>query len=188
MSGKGVLMVYKKVIGIVGMPGCGKSVASNIGKELGFSVLVMGDVIREEVISRGLELTPENVSRIMLKIREKEGAAVVAKRCIKKIVDLRNDRIIIEGVRSLSEVEEYKRFFPFFKLLSIHSSPATRFSRIFNRRRRDDSQNRRDFNLRDRRELRVGIGSVIAMADYVIVNEGTLAEFKMKIRRFLEEH
>lgn len=168
------------------MPGSGKSVAAEVGEELGFSVVVMGDVVREEVAERGLELTPENMGRIMLELRAEEGAAVVAKRCIKRIAEVEEKGIMIEGVRSLAEVEEFKRHFPNFKLLAIHASPETRFRRVFKRGRRDDSQNRLVFAERDGRELGVGIGSVIAMADHVISNEGSLARFKVRVRKFLE--
>ena len=36
------------VIGIVGLPGSGKSEAANVAAEMGVPVVTMGDVIREE--------------------------------------------------------------------------------------------------------------------------------------------
>lgn len=39
---------------------------------------------------------------------------------------------------------------------------------------------------RERRELTVGLGDTIAMADFMIVNEGTKEEFKRKIHEVLE--
>ena len=41
---------------------------------------------------------------------------------------------------------------------------------------------------RERRELSWGLGSVIAMADVIIVNEGNLEEFREKIRQLLKEN
>ena len=175
------------VIGLVGMPGSGKSVAARVGRKLGFTIIVMGDVIREELVKRGLKATPENLGRVMVEIRGEEGAAVVAKKTIEKMVRVKGRRIIIDGVRSVSEVDEFKKQFPEFKLVSIHSSPDTRFHRIFKRRRSDDALDRRVFTTRDQRELTVGIGSAIALADYVIINEGTLTQFKKRVRAFLEE-
>jgi len=40
---------------------------------------------------------------------------------------------------------------------------------------------------RDLRELGVGMGTVIAAADHMIVNEGTLTQLKKKIRHVLKE-
>ena len=41
-----------KIIGFVGLPGSGKGEASKIARELGLSVVVMGDVIRQEAAGR----------------------------------------------------------------------------------------------------------------------------------------
>ncbi len=180
------------IIGVVGMPGSGKGVLDDAARELGFLVVVMGDVIREETARRGLEPTAENIGRIMLQIRKEEGPFVVAKRCIVKVAETKEERcIIIEGIRSFDEVKEFRRSFPRFRLVAVHSSPETRFRRLFNRGRSDDSTNRKIFEERDERELRVGIGSAIAMADHVIVNEGEDAEqFKTEAKcllKFIEE-
>jgi dephospho-CoA kinase len=119
-------MTGLKILGIVGMQGSGKSVAADVGKTLGFSIVVMGNAVREEVARRGLKLSPENLGRVMIEMREVEGAAVVAKRSIAKLAGGSGGRIIIEGVRSLAEVEEFRKHFPSFELLSIHASPETR--------------------------------------------------------------
>jgi len=181
-------MAGLKILGIVGMPGSGKSVAAEVGKTLGFTIVVMGNAVRKETARRGLKMTPENLGRIMIEMREEEGAAVVAKRSIAKIAEGNDGRIIVEGVRSLAEVEEFRKHFPTFELLSIHASPETRFRRIFKRGRSDDSMNRHVFAGRDERELMVGLGSAIAMADHVITSEGTLTQYKKRVRTFLEEY
>ena len=178
-------MAGRKIIGIVGMPGSGKGVFDDVIKDFGFSIIIMGDVIRDEVIRRGLDPTPENIGNVMVKLREEEGAVVVARRCIPNIKK-KSENVVVDGIRSLAEVEEFKKAFPEFKLIHIHASPSTRFRRIAHRNRSDDSHDRLIFVERDRRELGVGIGSAIAMADYVLINEGTLLQFKTKIRRFLE--
>jgi dephospho-CoA kinase len=182
-----VLVAESTVIGLVGMPGSGKSVAAEVARKLGFTVLVMGDVVREELVKRGLKATPATLGRVMVELRAEEGAAVVAKKTIAKMMRVKSQRLIVDGVRSLAEVEEFKQQFPEFKLVAIHSSPDTRFHRIFTRRRSDDASDRRVFTTRDRRELTVGIGSAIALADYVLINEDTLAHFKTRVRAFFEE-
>lgn len=90
-------MISKRVVGIVGMPGSGKSVADGVAKEMGFSVVVMGDVIREETAKRGLNPTPKNVGEVMVKVRREDGTAVVAKRCIPKILDAPEQRCYRRG-------------------------------------------------------------------------------------------
>jgi dephospho-CoA kinase len=178
-------MKKKIVVGVAGMPGAGKAVISRIANEKGFSIVVMGDVIREETQRRGLELTPENIGKIMLKLREEEGPTVVAQKCIPKIANAKTDVVLVDGIRSLTEIQEFKKCFPQFVLVSVHSSPETRFGRLVSRRRSDDPKGWEVFFERDLRELSVGQGGVIAMADYMIVNEGTLDDYKTKIQEVL---
>ena len=45
----------------MGLPGSGKSVASNVARDMGIEVLVMGDVIRQEAARLGLEPTDQNL-------------------------------------------------------------------------------------------------------------------------------
>jgi dephospho-CoA kinase len=176
----------KVVVGIAGMSGAGKATFNEIAKRRGYAMVVMGDVIREETKRRGLKPTPENVGRIMLQLREEEGPAVVAKTCISKIDNAIGNIVFVDGIRSLHEVEEFKRHFPNFILIAIHSSPETRFQRLFRRRRSDDPKGWKAFLKRDRRELNVGLGDAIAMTDCLIVNEGSKEEFKNKIHDVLE--
>ncbi len=175
----------KIVIGVAGMAGAGKSVVRQIVKEMDYSVVVMGDVIRLEAKRRKLRPTPENLGMIMLELREEKGSAVVADRCLSKIERSEKDVVVVDGVRSLNEVKAFRRRFPKFVLMAIHSSPRTRFERLFRRRRSDDPRGWDTFLERDLRELRVGLGNVIAIADYMVVNEGTRKEFMRKIRDVL---
>lgn len=180
----------KLVVGLAGMPGSGKSVVVNVARNCGYGVVVMGDEVREEAKKRGLDPTPENLGRLMLELRRVEGENTIAKRCVPKIMKDMHRKIIVDGVRSLAEVTEFRKSFEKFVLVALHSSPETRFRRLYNRQRSDDPKNWEVFLERDMRELNVGLGSAIAMAEYMIVNEKSLEDVKMKaeeIFRRIEE-
>ncbi|MDH5374662.1 MAG: AAA family ATPase [Candidatus Bathyarchaeota archaeon] len=177
----------KLVIGLAGMPGAGKSTVVNVAKEGGYKVVVMGDVVREEVEKRRMKPTPKNLGKIMLELRRIEGEAVIAKRCIPKIEKVMEQKVVIDGVRSLSEVEEFKKHLHRFSLIAVHASPETRFRRLYRRNRSDDPKNWEIFHERDMRELRVGLSNALAMAEYIIVNEGGLEVVKDKIREVLRK-
>jgi len=176
----------KILIGVAGMPGAGKAVIKTAAESMGYAVVIMGDEIREETKRRGLEPTPENIGKTMLRLREEEGPTAVAKRCIPKIEKAKTDTVFVDGVRSLDEVEEFKKHFAGFSLIAVHSSPETRFQRLSRRKRSDDPRGWDVFSQRDLRELSVGQGDVIALADYMIVNEGTYEEFNAEVRSVLE--
>jgi dephospho-CoA kinase len=183
---KGRQMTTEKlVVGLAGMPGAGKSVVVNVAKESGYSVVVMGDEVREEAKKRNVEPTPENLGKIMLELRLMEGEAVIAKRCIPKIEGETAHKIIVDGIRSLKEVEEFKKHFPRFVLVAVHSSPETRFKRLYHRQRSDDTKKWEIFHERDLRELSVGLGNAIAMAEYMIVNEEKLEVVRGEVREIL---
>jgi len=179
-------MQQKKVIAISGMPGAGKGVASEAGKSLGFEVFVLGDVIREETERRGIEPTPKNMGNVMLELRANEGVAVVAKRLLPKIESVGSSTVIVEGVRSMHELQELQSKYEAITV-AIHASPRTRFQRLLSRKRSDDPKTWEVFFERDSRELNVGLGHVIALADLVLINEGTIvdlqSEFKKEISR-----
>ena len=177
----------KLVVGLAGMPGAGKSVVVNVAKALGYGVVVMGDEVREEAKRRGLEPSPENLGRIMLELRRLEGETAIAKRCIPKIMVKAEGKVIVDGVRSLAEVEEFRRHFQKFVLMAVHASPETRFRRLFHRRRSDDPKSWEIFHERDMRELSVGLGNAIAMAEHLIVNEDDLETVKRKAEEVLRK-
>lgn len=179
--------MMRTVIGLVGMPGAGKGVIREILRRYGFPVIIMGDEVRAEAKRRNLELTPENLGKIMLQIRYEEGSEAVARRCIPKIKTLDSPVVIVDGLRSLHEVREFRREFPNFKVIAIHASPKIRFERLLKRGRSDDPKDWETFYMRDQRELSVGIGEVIATADYMIVNESSIVHLKREFNRVLEK-
>ena len=121
----------------------------------------------------------------MLELREKGGNSIIAEKCLPKIEQNKNEKIIVDGIRSLSELDTFKKHFPKFTLISIHSSPETRFNRLNSRGRSDDTRDWKLFRERDMRELGVGIGNTIAMAEHVITNEYDKRKTKAKIRETL---
>jgi len=123
----------------------------------------------------------------MLSLRELEGPAAVAKRCIPKVKEANGRIVVIDGVRSLAEVEIFRKHFPNFVLVALHASPETRYQRLSRRKRSDDPTNWETFMERDQRELGVGMGAVIAAADHTIMNEGTLVQLKTEIRTVMKE-
>jgi len=176
----------KLVIGLAGMPGSGKSVVVDVAREMGYAIVVMGDVIRQETLKRGLELTPQNVGKVMLELRKESGTYVIAQKCVPKIEEQRGPKVLVDGLRSLFEADIFKEHFTKFSLVAVHASPQTRFSRLSTRRRSDDPSEWKVFQERDMRELGVGLGNVIAMAEQVIVNDNSFEHVRAKVRESLE--
>jgi dephospho-CoA kinase len=175
----------KLVIGLVGMPGSGKSFVVETAQEKGYEVVVMGDIVREETRRRGLELNPTNIGVVMLDLRKTGGTGVIAEKCVPNIKAKKSKKIIVDGLRSLDEADVFKTHFPSFTLIAVHASPETRFSRLNRRRRSDDPDGWEVFRERDSRELSVGLGNAIAMAEHMVINENAKQEVKAKVAEIL---
>lgn len=93
------MTIDKLVVGLAGMPGSGKSVVVKVAKESGYGVVVMGDVVREEAKRRCMKPSPENLGKIMLELRRREGNNVIAKRCIPKIESEAKHKVIVDGFK-----------------------------------------------------------------------------------------
>lgn len=177
----------KLIIGLTGLPGSGKSLVVKTARELGFDVIVMGDVVREETANRGLEPTPANVGTVMLELRETNGPGVIAKKCIPKIELNDSQTIVIDGLRSYVEAEIFMKRFSNFILVTVHSPPKIRFERLSIRNRSDDPKDWKVFKERDKRELGIGIGNAIAQSEYVIINDGTIETLNSRAREVLKK-
>ena len=176
-----------RILAFVGMPASGKSEASSVLRDHGIMVINMGDVIREEVLRRGLEPSDVNTGGVGTDLREKEGKDAVARRCIPKIRDSGEEFIAIDGVRSVAEVKCFKEAFgEDFTLVSIDSPLKIRFERVLARKRNDDMQDIDALKARDERELGWGMGEAMAIADVVVTNNDTLEDFKKKITALVE--
>ncbi len=169
---------------IAGMPGAGKSLASGVAEQMRIPVFVSGDIIRAEAQRRGLRPDKKNLGRLMLKIRRHEGMGAVAQRLKPLIENEEKPHIVYEGARNIEEVEELAKKYRVVTIV-IHASPQTRFHRLLTRRRRDRPLNLSDFSERDERELKVGVGKVIALADRMVENEDSRDDLKRRMRRLL---
>jgi len=158
------------IVAITGMPGAGKSTAAKALEAHGFKRIVMGDVIREETRRRGLEPDEKSTGKVMLELREKYGPGAVAEVCLKKLKAMKESVVIVDGVRSYAEVEVFARAGK-VKLLAIHASRDRRFKLLSERGRSDAPTSRASFEDRDKRELSIGVGNAVALADESLSNE-----------------
>ena len=159
----------KLIVCLTGMPGAGKSTIANGLKSKGYEIINMGDAVREEAKKRNIEPSGQNLGKLMLELREKNGPGAVAELIQNKIKNSSSNVIVIDGIRSNEEIQVLRKFGT-VKLLSIHASTDTRYSFLIERGRSDDPQTRNNFDERDVREIKVGISTPIALADESISN------------------
>jgi dephospho-CoA kinase len=171
----GFVNVTKLIVCLTGMPGAGKTTIAEALKSKGFDKTTMGDAVRAEAARRKIEPTGENLGKLMLELREKNGSGAVAELIKNDIINSKSDVVLVDGVRSLAEVEVLKKIGT-VRVLAIHASGDTRFKFLTGRGRIDAPSDRGDFAKRDSREIGVGMSEPIAMADETISNNNLTIE------------
>jgi len=167
------------------MPGCGKEEVLAVARDLRFSIVRMGDVVREEAQRRGLPITDAAVGGMAHDERQAHGLGIWAERTLPRI---HGGRVLVDGLRGRTELDVFRKAFgEDLSVVAVHASPKTRYDRMLRRQRKDDAASVEAFQARDLRELSWGLGDVIATADVMLVNEGTLDEFRRHAREALEQ-
>lgn len=165
----------KLIVCLTGMPGAGKTTIAEDLRSKGFDKVTMGDAVRTEATRREIEPTGENLGKLMLELRQKNGPGAVAELIKDRILNSKSDVVVVDGVRSLAEVEVLKKIGE-VKILAIHASGDTRFRFLKDRGRSDAPVDRDDFTVRDSREIKVGMSESIALADETISNNNLTIE------------
>lgn len=174
-----------KVVCVTGMPAAGKEEFQIVAMDLGYTVVRMGDVVRDEARNRGLPITDAAVGGMAHDERAKHGVAIWAERTLPRV---RGERVLIDGLRSPAELEVFRKAFgEDLIVFGVRASQATRWERVQRRQRPDDAKTFEEFERRDARELGWGLEDVVASADITIVNEGPLEAFYARVREELRK-
>ena len=181
-----------KILAIVGMSGSGKSVAVDFLTGKGYPKVYFGGMIYKEMEKRGIERTEDGESekKFREEIREKEGKDWVVNQVIAETKDLiaaGQKRIVLDGVYSWTEYKALKKEFPTsLTFLAIVVDRKLRYDRVAKRPGRSfDGTAIRE---RDRSEIEnLEKGGPIALADYYILNNGTIDDLKDNLNKILKE-
>lgn len=178
------------VIGIVGLPGSGKSEAARVARELGLPVVTMGDIVRQETEARGLDPAADH-GAVAQALREEEGPAAIADRAVPEIRSAlaENDAVVVDGIRSGAEVERFESAFgEDFRLVAITAPDELRAERLELRGRDAAGEDGGEtIAERDERELGFGMEEALEDADRTILNEASLEAFREAASEVLAE-
>jgi dephospho-CoA kinase len=173
----------QKVIAVIGLPGSGKSeVIEYLMETRGWPKVYFGEVTFDEVRRRGLEISEPNERLVREGLRAEFGPLVYSERVIEKIKALSNESCVL--VESLYSWEEYLRFREVFgdafKTIAAHASPTIRYARLAKRPQRPLSSE--EARSRDYSQIEnLHQAGPIAMADFLIVNEGTREDLAKQV-------
>lgn len=172
------------LIGITGAFGSGKSTAAEFFQSKGFQKIILSLFLEEEAYRKGFrKITRKILQNIGNELREKSGREILAKKALEV---LGNKNGVIDGIRNLGEVEEFRKNKNFI-LVAVVSNRKIRFERLKKLKRREDLTWDL-FTKLDTRDLGIGeektglqTAICIALADVFIVNNRKIEDFKKKL-------
>ncbi len=185
-----------KIVCVAGMPGAGKSVVSDELVKNGFAFFRFGQITLDLVKEKNLEVNEANERKIREGLRKKYGLGAFARLNISKIDELiKKSNVVGDGLYSWSEYKILKeKYGEAMYLVAVYAPPKLRYERLENRSViNDDKQRFRNFTkkearARDYAEIEnLEKGGPIAMADFTIINTGTIDEVKKKTREILSQ-
>jgi dephospho-CoA kinase len=185
-------------IGLTGRIAGGKGVISEFFKEKGFEYLSLSQEVRLEAQKRGIFPERKNLQDLGNLMREEGGPGVLAKRIIKKINENKKNKdyknYIIDGIRNTGEVEELRKAFgKSFFLISVDSELSLRWRNLQKRGKESDPKKFEEFIEADKRDFEENtengqqVRKCMEMADYKILNNGTIQELNKKIEKIYDK-
>ena len=179
-----------KIIAVVGMSGSGKSVVVDYLTGKGYPKVYFGGMILRGMEKQGIEITPENEKEFRERIRREEGKDWVVRQVIDEVhglIDAGQKRIVLDGVYSWTEYKALKHEFPGeLTFVAVVVGKHLRHKRVAMRTERPF--NTEEIQERDRTEIEnLEKGGPIAMADYYLLNEGTVSDLHRGVDALLKE-
>ena len=186
------------IIGVVGKIAAGKTTVAKFFEEKGFCRVSCSDPLIDLLthniseyswvpeLPEKAEPTRDRLIEFGKYLKDRYGEDILIRLAVDKKRNCEN--IVIDGVRSEGEINAVKRLGG--KVIYVEARPETRFERLVERKASKDKtiKSFEDFKAMDDAEERLYHTSELkGLADYVIVNEGTLEELRRKVEGIIEE-
>lgn len=188
-------MKTHQIVFIVGMAGAGKSIVSDLLVKEGFAYVRFGQVVIDEMKKRGLEMNEVNERAVREGLRKEYGMGAMAKLNMQKFDELlKLSNVVGDGLYSWTEYKILKeKYEDAVHVLAVYAPPKLRYERLEDRATEGDldSHFRSDpkkSQSRDYAEIEnIEKGGPIAMADFTVINTGTLEDVKKQLVEFLAQ-
>jgi len=174
-----------RIIGLTGTNGAGKGEAALFFRKHGFSSFSLSDLIREELVSEGLEPCRDNLIKKGNDLRQAFGPDILARRVMSRV----KEKAVIDSIRNPEEIRFLKSQKSFI-LLAIVAPAALRFERVKGRGRIESATTLEEFVAKEAEEMTMNekgqqLHICLEMADWTVVNDGSLDSFYTKLEKFL---
>ena len=139
--------------------------------------------------NRGCALTEENERHMREALRQRYGMEAYAMLNLSKIdLAIKTTPVVVDGLYSWEEYMFLSNYYrQNFRVVAVWSSPATRYARLSQRPVRplklEEAYSRDEAEI-----LQLNKGGPIAMADFTIINEGSLKDLEKETKKTISGH
>ncbi|MBI4050627.1 MAG: AAA family ATPase [Candidatus Doudnabacteria bacterium] len=178
------------LIGVTGTLASGKdTLSSYLTKNKDFFHFSLSDAIREECDKRGLPKDRDTLVNLGNDLRAAFGSDILARRAVEAVQRNKAKNAVLTSIRNPIEAEFLKKL-PSFVLISVNAPIKVRYERIVSRKRASDFVDFKTFRAQEEKEMsgtarEQDLKKVMTMADYNLINDGTLEEFHKNIETVL---
>jgi dCMP deaminase len=177
----------KLVIGLTGPNAAGKGEVCKYLATKGFLVKSLSDILRIEAQKKNLPPTRENLIMLGNTLRARYGSDILAKRLVKNILKEKNEKVVIDSIRTVGEIMWFKKVFEKkFFLISITAPLRMRYKFIKKRGRLGDPKSFKEFleiekKERSKSSVKQQIHKCRKLSNYFINNNNSLKKLYQKI-------
>lgn len=182
--------ISKRIIGITGAFGSGKTTAASYFSKKGYAVIALSEPLEKEALKRKLPITRKVLQDIGNQWREKYGSGILATKALSSAKN--SNKIVIDGLRNLEEVEVLRKKDGI--LLAIVADRDIRYERLRKLKRREKltkdlfkSLDLRDLGV-DEKITGLQTALCIALADVYIDSNSDMSDFERKLDKFLAKY
>ena len=179
------------ILGVTGFFCAGKDSLAAYLEKKGFLHISLSDMIREEIQSRGQEVTLARLTEVGNELRRRYGAGVLAVRALRCVNDY--GRYVITSIRHPGEVETL-RLRRDFVLLFVEAPRRVRYDRSVARARKGDNlPSFEEFAAVEKKQLAGGDPDAQQLAlcrdeaDVILRNDRSLTVFHSRIEKALRD-
>ena len=181
-------MEGKRVLGLIGPVGSGKSIVSNsFIEKYGFYRIMMGNLVRAVAKKENIPINRKSLQDLAKRKRKKYGEGYFINIAIDKAKKSKNDRVVIDGMRTLTDVVATKKELD-AKIILVDAKTEIRFNRLKKRRRKGFSKTLKQFELEEKNEPGYDeLKKTLKHVDYTLENNTTEPELHKEISTLMKK-
>jgi dCMP deaminase len=182
------------IIGLTSFLASGKDTVGEMLVKREFERFSCSDHLREIAKKEGKELTRDNLVKIGNDLRKKHGSDILAEILVEKIKEKGEEKnFVIESIRTVGEIETFRKKLDNFTLVFIDTNSKTRYERAKKRLREKEHINSfKEFLASEKREMddkksttNQQLHKCKKLADVTIENNGALEDLEKGVSKLL---